>query len=109
MIGMGFGAFAVLLIAGLVASFVVHYVIRYRFFEGFDGFLGKWTIAWIGAWLGSPVLGHWFEPLKVENVYLVPALLGALAGAFFVTVTGKALAKAFGHEVATITEKRRAA
>lgn len=29
------------------------------------------------AVLGSPVLGHWFW--KVENVYIVPAILGAIA------------------------------
>jgi len=58
MIGMSFGGFLVLLVASLVASVVIHYLIRYRFLEGFDGFLYKVIAGWVGAWLGSPVIGH---------------------------------------------------
>ena len=41
MLGMNFGAFLVLLVTGLIAAVVIHYLIRYRFLEGLDGFLGK--------------------------------------------------------------------
>ncbi len=95
MIGMDFRALLILFVAALIAAGVVHYVIRYRFLDGFDGFVGKCVAGWVGAWLGSPVLGHWFERAKLANVYLIPALLGAFVGAFVVTATGKALAKAF--------------
>ncbi len=95
MIGMNFRALLILFVAGLIAAGVLHYVIRYRFLDGFDGFVGKCIAGWVGAWLGSPVLGHWFERAKLANVYLIPALLGAFVGAFVVTATGKALAKAF--------------
>jgi uncharacterized membrane protein YeaQ/YmgE (transglycosylase-associated protein family) len=95
MIGMNFWGFLVLLVAGLIAATVLHYVICYRFLEGFDGAVGKLIAGWLGAWLGSPVLGHWFEPAKLANIYLIPALLGAFVGAFVVAATGKALAKAF--------------
>jgi uncharacterized membrane protein YeaQ/YmgE (transglycosylase-associated protein family) len=95
MIGMNFRALLILFVAALIAAGVVHYVIRYRFLDGFDGFVGKCIAGWVGAWLGSPVLGHWFERAKLANVYLIPALLGAFVGAFVVTATGKALAKAF--------------
>ncbi|SRR5271157_1763771 len=95
MIGMNFRALLILFVAALIAAGVVHYVIRYRFLDGFDGFVGKCVAGWVGAWLGSPVLGHWFERAKLANVYLIPALLGAFVGAFVVTATGKALAKAF--------------
>ncbi len=95
MIGMNFRALLILFVAALIAAGVVHYVIRYRFLDGFDGFVGKCVAGWVGAWLGSPVLGHWFERAKLANVYLIPALLGAFVGTFVVTATGKALAKAF--------------
>lgn len=95
MIGMNFWAFLVLLVAGLIAAVVLHYAVCYRFLEGFDGAVGKLIAGWLGAWLGSPVLGHWFEGAKLANIYLIPALLGAFVGAFVVTATGKALAKAF--------------
>ncbi len=95
MIGMNFRALLILFVAGLIAAGVLHYVIRYRFLDGFDGFVGKCIAGWVGAWLGSPVLGHWFERAKLANVYLIPALLGAFVGAFVVAATGKALAKVF--------------
>jgi len=94
MIGMNFLAFLVLLVAGLIAAAVMHYVIRYRFLEGLDGFFAKLIAGWVGAWLGSPVLGHWFEPVKIAGVYLIPALIGGFVGAFVSTVTWKAAAKA---------------
>ena len=93
MIGMCFWAFLVLLVAGVIAAVVIHYLPRYRLLEGFDGFLGKCIAGWVGAWIGSPVLGHWFERVKLVGVYLIPALLGAFAVAFAITASGKAAAK----------------
>jgi uncharacterized membrane protein YeaQ/YmgE (transglycosylase-associated protein family) len=98
MIGMHFWAFLVLLVAGVVAAAVLHYLIRYRFLEGIDGFLGKLGAGWVGAWLGSPVFGHWVEPVKLAGIYLIPALLGAFAGAFALTATWKARAKVCVHK-----------
>jgi uncharacterized membrane protein YeaQ/YmgE (transglycosylase-associated protein family) len=104
MIGMTFGPFLVLLVAGLVAAVVTHYLIRYRFLEEIDGFLGKVIAGWVGAWLGSPIVGHWFDSVKIANIYLIPALLGAFAGAFIVAAVGKALGKAFAHRAASGTQ-----
>jgi uncharacterized membrane protein YeaQ/YmgE (transglycosylase-associated protein family) len=101
MIGMHFGAFLTLLIVSLIGAGVIHYGIRYRFIEGIDGFLGKWIVAWVAAWVGSPVLGYWFGGFKIGNVYLIPALLGAFAGAFMTTLVFKALAKARASGVET--------
>jgi len=108
MIGMNFWAFLVLSVAGVIAAFVIHYLVRYRVLEGFDGFLVKVITGWVGAWLGSPVIGHWFQRVKIANIYLIPALLGALAGAFAIVASAKAMAKAIaptiisgaeGHEI----------
>ena len=95
MIGMNFWAFLVLLVAAAIAAAVIHYSFRYRILEGFDGFLGKVIAGWVGGWLGSPVIGHWFERVKIANIYLVPALLGAFVGAFVVVAVAKARAKSF--------------
>ncbi len=94
MIGMNFWAFLVLLVAGLIAAAVLHYVIRYRVLAGVDGFFGKWVAGWIGAWLGPPVLGHWWEGVEIAHVYVIPALLGAFVGAFALTASFKAKAGA---------------
>ncbi len=91
MIDMHFGAFLVLLILGLIAALVEHYVIRYRFLQGFDGFIWKWVVGWVGAWLGSPVLGNWW--FRIAGVYVIPALIGAFAGAFLATALWKGLAR----------------
>ena len=91
MIGMDFQEFVVLLILSLIASIVVHYLFRYRYLEGFDGFLSKWVAGWIGAWIGQPVLGHWW--FRIAGVWVIPALLGAFAGAFAVATIWKAQAK----------------
>jgi len=104
MIGMNFWAFLVLLVAGVIAAAVIHYAIRYRFLEGFDGFVGKVMAGWVGAWLGSPIFGHWFERVKLANVYLIPALLGAFAGAFAVAAAGRALAKALAPRLTSSGE-----
>jgi uncharacterized membrane protein YeaQ/YmgE (transglycosylase-associated protein family) len=82
MIGMDFGAFLTLLILGCIAAIVTHFIIQYRALGIVDGFFVKWIAAWIGAWLGGPVLGHWW--FQIQNVYIIPALVGAFIGAFSV-------------------------
>jgi uncharacterized membrane protein YeaQ/YmgE (transglycosylase-associated protein family) len=96
MIGMNFAAFLTLLILGFIAAIVIHSAVRYRMLEGVDGFLLKWVAGWIGAWLGSPVLGHWW--FQSQNVYIVPALVGAFVGAF----TCVALIKANAQSTAEV-------
>jgi len=88
MIGMSFGPFLTLLILGFIAAIVIHAGFRYRMMSGFDGFLAKWTAGWMGAWLGAPVLGHWW--FQIQNVYIIPALVGAFVGAFMLTFVLKA-------------------
>ncbi|HTV59606.1 MAG TPA: hypothetical protein VMJ93_12115 [Verrucomicrobiae bacterium] len=97
MIGMNFGAFLTLLILGFISAIVVHSVIRYRMMEGFDGFMAKWVAGWLGAWLGGPVLGHWW--FRIQNIYVIPALVGAFAGAFVCAFALKA------HMRATLNAK----
>lgn len=77
MLGMSFLSFLVVTFIGAVVAVAYHDVFRYRFLEGSDARFGKLIAGWLGAWLGSPVFGHWFW--KVENVYVVPAILGAVA------------------------------
>jgi hypothetical protein len=56
-------------------------------------------------------LGYWSEKVKIGNIHLIPALIGALAGAFIVPATAKALAKIFGARETgfAIGEERKAA
>jgi uncharacterized membrane protein YeaQ/YmgE (transglycosylase-associated protein family) len=92
LIGMAFPSFLVLLVLSAIAAGIVHWGFRYRLFMGIDGFLGQWMVAWVGAWLGPAVIGHWFDSAIVSNVYVIPALIGAFAGAFGGTLNAKLLA-----------------
>jgi hypothetical protein len=91
LIGMAFPSFVVLLVLSAIAAGIVHWGFRYRLFAGIDGFLGQWMVAWVGAWLGPAVIGHWFDSAFVSNIYVISALIGALAGAFGGTLNAKLL------------------
>jgi len=104
MLGMTLLSFLVLTVIGAVVAVAYHNVIGYRFLEGNDALFGKLIVGWLGAWLGSPVFGHWFW--KIENVYVVPAILGAIAAVQLIVLTGKALAKLASTRPAVIEERQ---
>jgi uncharacterized membrane protein YeaQ/YmgE (transglycosylase-associated protein family) len=97
LIGMSFAAFVVVTIISGIAGAIVHWGFRYRLFQGIDGCLGQWIVAWVGAWLAPAVLGHWFDSAMVSGIYVVPAFVGALAGAFAGTINAKILAGAISQ------------
>ena len=105
MLGMSFLAFLILTLIGAVVAVAYHYVLRYRFLEGNDALVGNLIVGWLGAWLGSPILGHWLW--KVENVYIVPAILGAIVAIHLIVLTGKALAKLASMRPAVTEEKKQ--
>jgi uncharacterized membrane protein YeaQ/YmgE (transglycosylase-associated protein family) len=92
LIGMRFLSFLILVILSGIAAAIIHWGCRYRLFKGIDGFFGQWMVAWVGAWLGPAVLGHWFGSIMLGNIYILPAFIGAFAGAFGGTVNAKVLA-----------------
>ncbi len=77
MIGMDFISFLILLVISIVVSAVLHFILKFYIIPGWRSYLSKVCIGWVGAWLGSPVLGHWW--LNYKEVYIVPAILGAFA------------------------------
>jgi len=79
MIGMDFVSFLILLIISIVVSGILHYGLKYCVTPGFWSFCSKVVVGWIGAWLGSPVLGNWWPGLNYMQVYYIPAILGSAA------------------------------
>lgn len=79
MFGMDFLSFLILLIIAVVVALVLHFGLKFFVVEGVTSFFGKVIIAWLGAWLGSPVFGHWFAGVQYNEVYIIPAILGSLA------------------------------
>ena len=104
MLGMSLLSFLMLTLIGAVVAVAYHNVIRYRLLDGNDALFGKLIVGWLGAWLGSPVFGHWFW--TIENVSVVPAILGAIATVHLTVLTGKALAKLASMQPAATEEKR---
>jgi uncharacterized membrane protein YeaQ/YmgE (transglycosylase-associated protein family) len=86
MLDMNFIEFLTLLVVSVISSVIVHYGYHHRSLQGSDGFFFEWIVGWIFAWLGSPVFGHWFANFHVQNIYLIPALLGGFVGAFCAAV-----------------------
>lgn len=104
MVGMSFVSFAVLLVIGAVVAVVYHSILRYRFLDGNDALFGKLIVGWFGAWLGSPVLGYWLW--KIDNVYIVPAILGAIAAIHLNMLLWKSLTQLVGMRPTVIAETK---
>ena len=85
MVGMDFMSFLILLIISVVVSAILHFGLNHFVIQGLSSFFYKVAIGWVGAWLGSMVLGQWWEGLNYGPVYFAPAILGCLALALLVT------------------------
>ena len=79
MIGMDFVAFIILVVISVGVSAILHYGFKFYTAPGLSSFFSKVVAGWIGAWLGSPVLGHWFEGVNYGEVYFLPAIIGCAA------------------------------
>lgn len=76
---MSFISFLILLVISIVVSAILHFGFKYYVRPGINSFISKIIFGWIGAWLGTPVFGKWFEGLNYEEVYIIPAILGSFA------------------------------
>ena len=109
MLYMNFASFLTLLIVSLITALIMHYAIRYRMLQGTDGFLSKWIVGWVGAWLGTPVLGHWFNGVSISAVYIIPAFIGGFVGAFAPVAMSKARAMALKPRALEVHKTQEAA
>ncbi len=81
MIGQDIFAFLYLLAVAVAVSLIMYYAFKIKV----PGrYLASLIWAWIGAWIGTPVFGKWFEIISYTNyqtkasVYIVPAIIGAI-------------------------------
>jgi len=79
MFGMDVVSFLILLVISAVVAAVLHFGLKYYVIPGLASYFSKIVIGWFGAWLGSPVFGHWLEGVNYQQVYFIPAILGSLA------------------------------
>src|SRR5207244_11287501 len=78
-IGVQCASFVTHFITGVVTSLILHYGLQFYVPPGTRSFLGKVVVGWLGRWPGSPVLGHWGPSVNVDQVFIIPAILGSLA------------------------------
>ncbi len=76
---MDFPSFLILLVVSLIVSAILHFGLKYYVRPGINSFISKVIFGWIGAWLGTPVFGRWFDGLNYQDVFYIPAILGSFA------------------------------
>ena len=76
MLGMDFVSIFILFIISVVVSAILHYGFKYYATPGTASFFSKIVV---GGWLGSPILGHWFEDVNYGDLYILPAIIGSAA------------------------------
>jgi uncharacterized membrane protein YeaQ/YmgE (transglycosylase-associated protein family) len=101
MFGMDFMSFLILLVISAVVSAALHFGLKYYVTPGLASYFSKIVIGWIGAWLGSPVFGHWLEGAKYQQIYIIPAILGSVAILVLAVDVTKTLGRASSAEPKT--------
>lgn len=98
MLGMDFVSFLILLVISIVVCAILHYGCKYYVIPGVWSFCSKVVAGWVGAWLGSPVFGHWFGGLNYAaegegayQLFFIPAILGSAAFVVLVVDVAKTL------------------
>ncbi len=71
--------FLVLLVISAAVSAVLHFGLKYYVTSGWWSFISKVVVGYIGAALGTPLLGKWWEGVAYGDIYIVPAIVGAFA------------------------------
>jgi len=109
-IGMSFSSFLTLLVIGAVCAFISHSMLKFKVLQTDEGYLCALIMGWIGAWIGSPVLGYWSWMVTGTNVYLVPAIIGSIAAIYTLaalfTIVASLLAPMSVRETAASSNER---
>src|SRR5262249_33750837 len=82
MIGMTFASFLALLVIGAVCALFLDGILRPRLLGKGQDYLCQLIVGWLGAWIGSAVVGHWGGVIPTTNVYLLPAIVSSLAAIY---------------------------
>ncbi len=74
-----FLSFLTLLVISVIVALILHFGVQHFVRTGWDSFTSKVILGYIGAWIGPYVFGKWPETVKYEEIYVIPAFLGAAA------------------------------
>jgi len=82
MIGIDFIGFAILLVISLAVSSSLHFGFEHYVTPGYWSFTAKVVVGYVGAWIGSAVIGNWphkYPQLHHGDIWYIPAIIGAAA------------------------------
>jgi hypothetical protein len=82
MIGMTFSSFLALLVIGAACALSLRGILKPRPLGLGNGYIGQLIVGWLGAWIGSAVVGHWGWIIPATNVYMVPTVISSLAAIY---------------------------
>ena len=87
-------SFIILLVISVIVSAILHYGLKYTagLLPTHWAFANKVIVGYFGAWWGTTLYGKWLENLNYQDIYYIPAVLGAISLVVFVV----SLAKVFG-------------
>ena len=76
-----FISFLILLVISVVVSGILHYGLNYtsRAVPTHWAFVTKVIVGYYGAWYGTALYGRWWDGLNYQDVYFIPAILGAFS------------------------------
>lgn len=95
-IGMDFLPFVYITVIAIIFSLIMRYAIKSRLIAGYPTEL---ILAWLGAWLGSPVFGHWWKDvIEHEDVHFIPAIIGVFAALFLAKGVERFALRIWGKE-----------
>ena len=76
MLNLGLDAFLTLLAVAVAVSFIWYYLFKVKLPGGYFATL---IVAWLGAWIGTPILGVLSGKLVYAGIGIVPAVLTSVA------------------------------
>ncbi len=91
MVFMGFLSWLWLTIIAVAVSLIWYYVLKVR---SCGGYWIEVIVAWMGAWVGTPVAGNWGF-LTFNHICIIPAVLGSIFAVMLCANCERVLKKTF--------------
>ncbi len=85
-------SFIILLVISVIVSAIIQYGLKFTGRPGHRPLVVKVIVGYYGAWWGTTVYGQWWEGLNYQDIYYIPAVLGAFSLVWFAV----AMVRAFG-------------
>ena len=78
-------SFIILLVISVIVSAILQIGLKITLRPGPRALVFKSIVGYYGAWWGTTVYGQWWEGLNYQDIYYIPAVLGAFSLVYFTT------------------------